>query len=374
MTDQEFVRALIFSAPLVCALVCLLLAVFDTGRSKHPVHRKIHYNLITTYAVIALIWLGFVLHSIARTAFIFYIPLFVPLVMFSYRMIYSAVRSMTNTGGEQRRFPWVHFISPILVSVMMLVVALTVPFERMNEIVYNPKGNAIASAVVGLCFAYNSIIYRILGIAEIWNYKNKMAGDSSDNHRLTLNLMFWLMIVEIIVLPLPTCGLLMGMKAFSGLGYLWIVTVLPPMAIYIISCHNMLTESYVILEADKQPARKHSVENDALRLSRQRVESYLDEKRPWLNPAFRITDMAEDLITNRAYISAFINKEYGMNFNRFINGYRLREAERLRGEASQNQERTPSTKLVLKAGFSNYRSYLRAKEAASAAAADETIA
>ena len=369
--NQEFVRALIFSAPLVCVLVCLLLALFDTGRSKHPVHRKIHYHLITTYSVLALIWLGFVLHSISHPAFIFYIPLFVPLAMFSYRLVYSAVRTMTDTGDRQRKFPWTHLISPILVSVMMLVVALTVSAERMNEIVYNPNGDAIRYAVVGLCFVYNSIIYRILGIAEIWNYRKKTAGDSTDNHRSTLNLMFWLMIAELVVLPIPVCGLLMGVKIFANLGCLWAIVVLPSISIYIISCYNMLTESYVILDADKQPARKHFAENDALRLSRERVESYLDEMRPWLNPAFRITDMAEDLITNRAYISAFINKEYGMNFNRFINGYRLREVERLREEASHNEERTSSTKLVLKAGFSNYRSYLRAKETASSS--DETI-
>ena len=49
--------------------------------------------------------------------------------------------------------------------------------------------------------------------------------------------------------------------------------------------------------------------------------------------------MARDLFSNRTYISAFINREYGVNFNRFINNYRLKEVERLRSEAVQKNKK-----------------------------------
>ena len=48
--------------------------------------------------------------------------------------------------------------------------------------------------------------------------------------------------------------------------------------------------------------------------------------------------MAKDLFSNRTYISAFINREYEMNFNRFINNYRLKEVERLQAEAVQRNK------------------------------------
>ncbi|MEI3096093.1 MAG: hypothetical protein V8T33_07025 [Parabacteroides distasonis] len=44
----------------------------------------------------------------------------------------------------------------------------------------------------------------------------------------------------------------------------------------------------------------------------------------------RITDLAAGLSTNRSYLSAFINKEYGMNFCRLINRCRLMALDRLR--------------------------------------------
>lgn len=97
-------------------------------------------------------------------------------------------------------------------------------------------------------------------------------------------------------------------------------------------------------------------------LGRERVEKYLEDKKPYLNPEFKITDMAKDLFSNRTYISAFINREYEMNFNRFINNYRLKEVERLQAEAVQRKQKISLMEIVIHAGFSNYRSYFRAKK------------
>ncbi len=71
--------------------------------------------------------------------------------------------------------------------------------------------------------------------------------------------------------------------------------------------------------------------------------------------------MSRDLFSNRTSISAFINREYGMNFNRFINNYRLKEVERLQLEAVQRKQKISLMEIVIHAGFSNYRSYFRAK-------------
>lgn len=51
-----------------------------------------------------------------------------------------------------------------------------------------------------------------------------------------------------------------------------------------------------------------------------------------------------------------------MNFNRFINNYRLKEVERLQSEAVQRKQKISSTEIIIHAGFSNYRSYFRAKK------------
>ena len=50
-----------------------------------------------------------------------------------------------------------------------------------------------------------------------------------------------------------------------------------------------------------------------------------------------------------------------MNFNRFINNYRLKEVERLQSEVVQRKQKISMLEIVIHAGFSNYRSYFRAK-------------
>ena len=53
-----------------------------------------------------------------------------------------------------------------------------------------------------------------------------------------------------------------------------------------------------------------------------------------------MTDLVEDLDVNRTVLSAFINQTYGMNFNRYLNRFRLRELDRLRSHpAKPRQER-----------------------------------
>jgi hypothetical protein len=60
---------------------------------------------------------------------------------------------------------------------------------------------------------------------------------------------------------------------------------------------------------------------------------------------------------NRSVLSAFINKRYGVNFNRFVNRWRLKEFERLRTLPSNKGK--SAAKLSAKAGFTTLLQYYR---------------
>lgn len=121
----------------------------------------------------------------------------------------------------------------------------------------------------------------------------------------------------------------LGIELFNKLGFIWTFTTLPAVFTQIVLCLNILSENYVIIEPITAKEKEMTTSGNYAQLERQRVEKYLENEKPYLNPEFKITDMAKDLFSNRTYISAFINREYGMNFNRFINNYRLKEVERL---------------------------------------------
>ncbi len=55
----------------------------------------------------------------------------------------------------------------------------------------------------------------------------------------------------------------------------------------------------------------------------------MEEEKYFLNSGFTIKEFAEELNTNRSYISQIINEYFNTNFNNFVNEYRVREARKL---------------------------------------------
>lgn len=110
-------------------------------------------------------------------------------------------------------------------------------------------------------------------------------------------------------------------------------------------------------EPETKPQRRHH----SGKLSRVRLEAYFRNEKPWLDPDCKIADLVEVFDVNRTALSGFINRTYGMNFNRYLNRWRIRELDRLRSLPSNHGKSMRS--LVEKAGFDNYRTYLRASAA-----------
>ncbi|WP_346859229.1 AraC family transcriptional regulator [uncultured Draconibacterium sp.] len=75
------------------------------------------------------------------------------------------------------------------------------------------------------------------------------------------------------------------------------------------------------------------------------------------NPDLRITTISEKLGTNRTYISRLINEEFGMNFNEFVNKYRLTEAKELL--CSKNHNIYTMEHIAEMAGFGSAASFSR---------------
>lgn len=98
-----------------------------------------------------------------------------------------------------------------------------------------------------------------------------------------------------------------------------------------------------------------------VKLTRKSLEAYILQHKCWLDPHLKLTDLADALETNRTALSGFVNKTYGMNFNQYLNRYRLEEVERL-SKLAGNAGKDLYV-LVAQAGFSTRRNYQRALEA-----------
>ena len=139
---------------------------------------------------------------------------------------------------------------------------------------------------------------------------------------------------------------------------------------------NVTTPTEPMPEALKEPLpkpppvkrvyRKYNQSNRStgllIEVDKVEFENYFRKNKPYMNPHLTITDLIKPLNCNRSYLSKFINRTYGMNFNNYINSCRLREMKRLLATPG-NRNKTPAS-LYAQAGFANYRNYLSAKKIA----------
>jgi len=75
------------------------------------------------------------------------------------------------------------------------------------------------------------------------------------------------------------------------------------------------------------------------------------------NPDLRITSVSGLLKTNRTYISKLINEEFQMNFNEFVNKYRIEEAKKWMEDTDRDSYTLEY--IAEKSGFGSVNSFTR---------------
>lgn len=358
---NDIVMALLYSLPPVAALICLIMMVLRRQSGLTEEARRLTRIMLVTYSVAVFVWACMVMYIVAPAWFVvLQAPFFYTFPLWCV-LLYRIVFELTGTG-EQERFPIYHYILPAILPLVCLIWSLFVPFEAQLYIVES-RGQAMEGyeaftllfASKPPVFAVWDFVYAFLCLRRITRYRRVIGDYTADQGRMPVRWLltiFWLMIVGFL---LPSAGvwsktMLMGSP---WMGFL----VLAFTVAQIMLAYNVIAGNYVVI----QPTEESS---DLIHRDRQidieKFEQYILTKKTYLNPRLRITDMATDLHTNRTYLSNFINARYGMNFSRYVNRLRLEELDRMRLDPQHHH--LTGMELVLHAGFTNYRAYLRVKK------------
>jgi len=99
-------------------------------------------------------------------------------------------------------------------------------------------------------------------------------------------------------------------------------------------------------EKAEEPEPEAVSSQDALR---QKLDLWMEQEKPYVNPAFQLSDLGAVLPMNRTYLSQFIKAEYGCTFYQFVSRYRLAEAKRLKLE----QPDLKMDEIAARCGFSS---------------------
>ncbi len=129
--------------------------------------------------------------------------------------------------------------------------------------------------------------------------------------------------------------------------------------------NNIMLSSGQIICVDQAGGLYHDVlettfvypnENANNVLTQHDIVTYFANNKPYTNKNFRLDSIVTHFGVNRTYVSKFINITYNCTVSQFINDWRLKEVEYL----LQIEKKSNIENLVIKAGFSDYRHYLRA--------------
>lgn len=101
-------------------------------------------------------------------------------------------------------------------------------------------------------------------------------------------------------------------------------------------------------------------ERDSLKIKEEELAkslmAYFEKEKPYLQPDLTLTTASKVIGTNRTYLSAVINSNFGVNFNVFVNQFRIRYVE----DYLKQHPKTSKDELVNLGGFGSVSSLKRA--------------
>lgn len=357
-----------FAAPMFTALFCCLIIVLYYHQGKERMHKKLSSILIFSYLAYVLCWLSMQFYILLPSVFA-YIQSFAYFSMLLTQVLMYRFAFILTDINKVRKFPVIHYIIPAIITGSLFVWSFFIPFEVQLYII-DSRGEtyqgyeaytALFTSKMPMFFLYN-LFYSFLALKRIYAYSKVIEDYSADEGRSSVKWLYMLFVVSLMTLPLPLISILFGKEVLTG-SAITLLPVLLTMFQYIIICYNMVAGNYVIIYPPGKEETNDCTSGNttASKIDKEHFCCYIKQVKPYLNPTLRITDMTRDLCTNRTYLSAFINQEYGVNFSRYINRCRLKELEYLR--ANTLDSHINHMELIQKAGFSSYRGYIRAKRA-----------
>ncbi|MBK5720797.1 helix-turn-helix transcriptional regulator [Dysgonomonas sp. Marseille-P4677] len=370
MTEQEVLNILPFIFPLYTALISGLLLQRLCNKGESQLEKRSIQMAIWAYISAIFAWLSIVFYIVIPQLFVvFNAP--VMWIFMGYNILYYRfVFDLTKTH-ESEKFSILHFAIPTLIALVLFVWSFFIPFDVQLQLVESrgepsrdyPYYSALFTSKP-LLFVLFHVVYTVFCLLRVIRFRRVVVNYSADEERTSLRWLYQILFVMLGSLPAALGFMLLTKQQLTSFP-INIFLALVFMFKDVMLVHNILLDNFVVISSDtsekeiQTPPTDRELPEQINREDVHRLEIYMSNNRPYLNPKLKITEIAQALNTNRSSLSALINGTYGMNFCRFVNRYRLDELDRLKSHP--NNTSLSELELVAKAGFSDWRGYQRVK-------------
>ena len=296
-------------------------------------------------------------------------------LMSIYPLFYRYILSLSSENVKPLHY-FYHFLPGIILATTSLVIAFFLGHDGRTEYVKevliqkNLKQlnfNAIAGVKGGILlltriiFICQSIIYALLGIRLANRHNREVIEYYSNTEGRKMN---WVRHLSVLYLLISFVGILMAIIGRSIFAQKEILLIIPSVifsTIYFIIGFNgnrQLAVSHDFSQMQDINVEFDEIDFETGKNLKNKLVKLFEKDKIYRHSDLRITFISEALKTNRTYISRLINEEFGMNFNEFVNQYRVREAEALLSSTDHNSYKLEY--IAEKVGFGSGDSFTRA--------------
>jgi AraC-like DNA-binding protein len=288
--------------------------------------------------------------------------LFGPLIYFYTRAVLQKDFAIKTIGNY-------HFLPFIILFIVTEIYFISQPKAVQEKWLFNilqhhiPGSVSVVSTVIFIQF----LGYIIASFQLVSHYKKTAnqhfsSRQQTDISWLSSMLLFFLLIILITILN--------GLMAQTALAtyYLWVFNlIVAATLVFVLSVMLKALQKHDFFsfseeeEFNLKPATLFSptivtelekAEKDALA---QRILSYMDTNKPWLEPELTLDQLASRLSLKPRMLSQTINETLGQNFYDFINRFRIKEASRLLTNPSD--EKITIQEVLYEVGFNSKSSF-----------------
>jgi len=314
----------------------------------------------------------------------FYIPF--QQLFFLGPIIYLYTQSLLNKSFEFTKRDWLHFVPGICYLIYSLIVWITDKWVIGAYYFYEDERDKDLSMWYQIAGIVSMVFYFVLSLRYYYSYKKLAFQVISFAEGMLFSWMKKFLLVFLamqlarilFLLLYPNWGSF-GVKfwyylIFSILfyyvaitGYSNTVQAMIPFKLslfgnklaYLVEEEDQAIEIDLLseVEAPSETVQKPEL-SEELQCWKDKIQQLMEKEALYLDPQLSLTDLAQRLSTNSRIISQTINKGFSMNFNDFVNHYRV-EAVKQKFEEDSHQQMT-LLGVALACGFNSKATFNRA--------------
>lgn len=287
-------------------------------------------------------------------------------------VVYFYTKTLLNTNFKLSKKDYIHFIPALLYAFYSLIIFITDKFI-LDEFYFYADGRDKDLAnwyqITGLI---SMAFYLVLSLRYYFNYRKLLFDKVSYADTLLFKWIRNFMIAFLSILILRVLFFILNPEwgnfgnqfwhyiAFSFIFYYIAVTGYG----HVIKQTTLRNEKLKVINVFddensnlKRDSKTNTTEPDTLKW-KEKLSNLMIEKKLFENPRLTLSDVADELGTTSKTISSVVNSGFNMNFNDFVNHYRIEAVK----DKLDKGEQTTSTLLgiALDCGFNSKATFNRA--------------